>query len=121
MDLARSLGLKVAVASSSSEELIAAALDRLGLRGLDAVRSAAPETYGKPHPAVLLSTARELGLDPTACVVLEDSLNGVIAAKAARMRCVAVPEADQLEDPRFAIADVRLPSLERLAPEALLG
>lgn len=119
--LARSLGLKVAVASSSSGELIAAAMERLGIAGLDAVRSAEHEAYGKPHPAVLLSTARDLAVDPTECVVLEDSLNGVIAARAARMRCVAVPEPEQADDPRFAIADVKLRSLQELGPAALLG
>lgn len=118
---ARALGLKVAVASSSGDAVIAAALERLGLTGLDAVRSAEHEPYGKPHPAVLLTTAAELGVDPTECVVLEDSLNGVIAAKAARMRCVAVPEPAQASDPRFSIADLALGSLSQLTDAALIG
>jgi beta-phosphoglucomutase-like phosphatase (HAD superfamily) len=121
IELSRRLGLKVAVASSSSDELIAAALQRLGIAGLDAVRSAQHETYGKPHPAVLLSTARDLGVDPTQCVVLEDSLHGVVAARAARMRCVAVPEAAEAGDARFGIADVRLRSLAELDATVLLG
>ncbi len=102
-------GLRLAVASSSPERLIHVALFRLGLASaFGHVVSAEHERYGKPHPAVLLSTAARLGVPPEGCLVLEDSLNGVIAAKAARMRCIAVPEVD---DPRFALADVRLSSL----------
>ena len=55
-----------------------------------------------------------LGVAPTACLAIEDSLNGVIAAKAARMRCLAVPEAHARHDPRFALADLVLESLVQL-------
>jgi sugar-phosphatase len=44
--------------------------------------------------------------------VIEDSVNGVIAAKAARMLCVAVPEAEKQNDPKFSIADYQLKTLE---------
>lgn len=111
----RERGVRVALASSSPGALIDAVLERLSLVGaFDAVHSAQHEPYGKPHPAVYLSVVKRLGLDPMACVALEDSLNGVIAAKAARMRCVAVPDGPAVGDPRFALADCVLPSLERL-------
>jgi sugar-phosphatase len=105
---------KLALASSSPERLIEATLGKLGIRDVfDAVVSASSEPYGKPHPGVYLTTAARLGgVAPTECVAIEDSLNGVIAAKAARMRCVAVPER---ADARFAIADVVLSSLAGLA------
>jgi sugar-phosphatase len=45
----------------------------------------------------------------------------LLAAKAARMRCIVVPDAEQAEDPRFAIAEVKLRSLEALTAEALRG
>jgi sugar-phosphatase len=54
-------------------------------------------------------------------VVLEDSLYGVFAAKAARMRCVAVPEPAEAGDVRFAIADVTLRTLEGMSAAALIG
>ena len=54
--------------------------------------SAEWEPLGKPHPGAYLSTAAKLGVDPTACLAVEDSFNGAISAKAARMRVVAVPE-----------------------------
>ncbi len=62
-----------------------------------------------------------LGVDPQRCVALEDSVNGMIASKAARMRAIVVPEAENSRDPRFVLADVKLPSLQALTVEALLG
>jgi sugar-phosphatase len=110
---ARRAGLRTALATGSSFDLIDATLERLGLVGAFEVRcSAQSEPYGKPHPAVFLTTAARLGVDPTECVVLEDSLPGVIAAKAARMRCIAVPETTGPGRARFAVADVVLDSLE---------
>lgn len=112
VDACARAGLALALASSSPDRLIDATLDRLDLADRFAVRrSAQHETHGKPHPAVFLRAAGELGLPPTRCLVFEDSLNGVIAAKAARMTCVAVPEVD---DPRFCIADRVLRSLEEV-------
>lgn len=105
-------GLPLALASSSPRRLIDATLAHLGLEGrFGVIESAEDDRYGKPHPAVYLRTAEGLGVGPVRCLVFEDSLNGVIAAKAARMRCVAVPDAP---DPRFAIADLVLGSLTEL-------
>ncbi len=113
-------GLAVALASSSPMRLIDAVVDRLGIRAcFTCLQSAEHEPYGKPHPGVFLTTAARLGVDPTACLVLEDSLAGVLAGKAARMRVVAVPAREQYDDPRFAIADLRLPSLRALDDDAL--
>jgi sugar-phosphatase len=66
---------------------------------------------GKPHPGAYLSTAAKLGVDPTACLAVEDSFNGAVSAKAARMRVVAVPEPDALGSPRWGMCDAVLPSL----------
>lgn len=103
---------RTALASSSPHPIIDAVLDRFGIRDrFEVIHSADEEPYGKPHPAVYLTTAARLSVSPLACLALEDSLNGVLAAKAARMRCLAVPEGPAGADPRFAIADERLPSL----------
>jgi len=105
----------VGLASSSPTILIEAVLEVLGVRShFQVVHSAEGEAFGKPHPAVFLSAARKLGMDPTRCLVLEDSFAGVLAAKAARMKCIAVPEAGERGDPRFVIADRILGSLEEL-------
>jgi mannitol-1-/sugar-/sorbitol-6-/2-deoxyglucose-6-phosphatase len=114
--LAREHGHPIALASSSPTRIIRAALDRLGLSSaFDVVRSAESETHGKPHPAIFLRTAESLAVPPPACLVLEDSLTGVIAAKAARMTCLAVPEGHPNHDPRFVLADVVLGSLDALS------
>ena len=111
----RARGLRIALASSSAYRLIHAVTERLGLAGeFEVVYSAEEEAYGKPHPGVYLSTARRLGVAPAECAAIEDSFNGVLAAKAARMKCVAVPEPVQRRDPRFCIADAVLDSLADL-------
>ena len=109
-------GLRLALASSSAYRLIGAVTERLGLAGLfEVVYSAEDEEYGKPHPGVYLTTARRLGVAPAECLAIEDSFNGVLAAKAARMKCVAVPEPAQRREPRFVIADAVLDSLDDLS------
>jgi sugar-phosphatase len=112
LEFFRGRGVSVALASSSAYRLIRAVTERFGLADkFDCVYSAEEEEYGKPHPGVYLTTARRLGVAPSECLAIEDSFNGVLAAKAARMKCVAVPEHAQRRDPRFAIADAVLDSL----------
>jgi HAD superfamily hydrolase (TIGR01509 family) len=117
--LCRAHGAATAVASSSEHRLIRRVLDHFHLAGeFDGVRSAEDEAYGKPHPAVFLSAAADLGVAPDRCLVWEDAPAGVLAAKAARMACVAVPEPAERDRPAFAIADAVLGSLEE-ADDAL--
>jgi mannitol-1-/sugar-/sorbitol-6-/2-deoxyglucose-6-phosphatase len=105
-------GLSLAVASSSQYRLIEAALDHFDLRRRFAlVHSAEDETYGKPHPAVFLTTATELGVTPRHCLVWEDAPAGVLAAKAASMACIAVPEQGEGHHPAFGLADLVVDSL----------
>ncbi len=101
--------LPVALASSSSFRIINAALGKLNLQdAFSVMHSAESEKYAKPHPAVYIHTAEKLGISPVDCLAFEDSLPGVIAAKAARMTVVAIPEVAR---PQFAVADVQLHSL----------
>lgn len=105
-------GLRRALASSSPLVLIQAVVDKLGLVGqFELSVSAESEAFGKPHPAVYLTCAGRLGLPPAECVALEDSVNGLISAKAARMRVIAVPEAGHTGDSRFCLADAVVASL----------
>ena len=73
------------------------------------------------HPQVYLDCAARLSVSPMHCVALEDSVNGMIASKAARMRSIVVPEAENSRDPRFVLADVKLATLESLTLSDLLG
>jgi sugar-phosphatase len=117
---ARESGRRVALASSSPGLVIRATLERLGLgAAFDVVQSAETEPHGKPHPGIFLTTAARLGVAPTDCVVVEDSLTGVVAAKAARMACLAVPCDYPLHDARFVLADAVVSSLEDVSPALL--
>ena len=112
IELFRAKGYKLAIASSSAMRLIRACVHRLkGESIFDTVISAEHEEYGKPHPAVFIQAAKDLNVNPLDCLVLEDSMMGVIAAKAARMQCVAIPAPENFNNSKFAIADWKLHSL----------
>ncbi len=89
---ARGLGLGRACASSSSSGWVEGWLKRHGVHELfDVIVTRDDVSRVKPDPELFLLAAARLGLDPAECVVFEDSPNGMRAALAAGMRCVAVP------------------------------
>ena len=109
------------LASSSNRELIELALELLGVRDLFLATVSSEEVArGKPAPDVYLEAARRLDVEPAQAAAVEDSHNGIRAAKAAGMRVVAIPNrhfppgADAL-----AAADVVLESLDALTAEAI--
>jgi len=115
LDIVKGMDVQVALASSSSFEIIDTVIDKFNIRSyFDVVYSAEGEKFGKPHPAVYLTTAQKLNVSPQDCVAIEDSLNGVIAAKAAKMKCIAIPDKMQSQKKQFYIADMILNSLEEL-------
>jgi len=119
---ARAAGLVMAIASSSTPVLIEAVLEKLGLESTFAViRSAIEEDFGKPHPAVFLSTARLLGVEPDECVVIEDSVAGVRAARAAGMRVIAIPPGHLSDNAAYIEADLELASLNEITAEMLVS
>jgi HAD superfamily hydrolase (TIGR01509 family) len=102
---------RMAVASGSPEAGIRAALTRLEiLQHFQVVLSSESVERGKPEPDVFLAAARKLGSEPAACLVFEDSLAGVRAARAAGMTCFAVPS-----EARDEIANVAARSFASLA------
>jgi beta-phosphoglucomutase-like phosphatase (HAD superfamily) len=108
------LGLRLAVASSSPKRLIRAVLAMGGLADrFEVVHSAEDEVRGKPDPAVYLTTAERLGVSPDRCLAIEDSVSGVLAARAAGMASVAIPERPP-EGGSFAGADTVLGSVTDL-------
>lgn len=111
----------VAVASSAHGDVIDAALDATGLRDVfEVVVSSDEVEHGKPSPDVYLEAARRLGADPSACLVVEDSLNGVKAAVAAGMTVVLVPNRSVPPAPgSHDLADVVLERLVDLDPAAV--
>jgi HAD superfamily hydrolase (TIGR01509 family) len=115
----RQAGLRVAVASSADRVKIAANLRQIGLplETWDLVVTGEEVKVKKPAPDIFLDTAARLGLAPVQCVVVEDAVNGVKAAKAAGMRCIALAQTFAAEQLRAAdlvrpgIADVRVADL----------
>jgi mannitol-1-/sugar-/sorbitol-6-/2-deoxyglucose-6-phosphatase len=119
INAARDAGLRIAIASSSSHELIDAVVDRLGIEPLvDGVCSADDEILGKPDPGVYRSAARMLGFAPDECVAVEDSPAGVRSALAAGMLCVAVRPHGPL-GAEVSGAEVVLDSLVDFTPQLL--
>jgi len=88
------LGVPLGLASSAHPAAIDAALGALGIAGLlGAVVSSDEVAHGKPAPDVYLLAAHRLGVEPADCLVVEDSLNGVLAGRAAGMLVALVPNA----------------------------
>ncbi|MFJ3933192.1 HAD family hydrolase [Streptomyces sp. NPDC090029] len=108
-------GVPMAVASGSSRAAIEAVLAGTGLDDRLPVRVSAEEVArGKPEPDVFLEAARRLGVSPAACVVVEDAPPGARAARAAGMRCIAVPYIEGTSgDPAFRAADLLFPGGQR--------
>jgi len=90
LDCFKGMGLKQAVASSAPQANIDALLDELKIRGYFQAEAAGATLRGKPDPAVFLLAAQMLDVDPNNCLVIEDSIAGVEAAKRAGCQCVAV-------------------------------
>lgn len=111
------------LASSSNRPLIDLALELLGVHGLfRATVSSEEVARGKPAPDVYFEAARRLGVEPSRAAAVEDSHNGILSAKAAGLRVIAVPNAEFPPDgDALAAADVVLRSLGELTPEAVGG
>ncbi len=122
LQLCRTHGMKIGLASASPQLMLEHVLALFNLRHyFDAVASAEALPYSKPHPQVYLNAAAMLAVDPLNCVTLEDSFNGMIATRAARMRSIVVPAAEYRNDPRWSLANVRLDSLAHLTLQHITG
>lgn len=119
---AEELGLGLGVASSSSLAWVRGHLERLGVTAFVCVRGrdSVAEGRTKPAPDLYLSAAACLGVSPAEALAIEDSGVGLTAAKAAGLRCVAVPGALTLRND-FSAADLRLGSLAERTLDDVLG
>ena len=111
LDEADALGIRVGLASSSSDPWVIGNLTEHGIIGrFSAIRTRTQVARPKPAPDLFLAAAAALGADPSRCVALEDSMNGIRSAKDAGMFCVAVPNSltVQLD---LSAADLSVPSL----------
>jgi len=121
LDTLRRERWKVAIASSSRHVRVAEMVGRLGLAGrFDAIAGGDEVPHAKPSPDVYLLAASRLEVPPQACTALEDSAAGLRAAKAAGMRCIAVPS-HVTRSMDFSLADAVVPDLRHVTLHVLLG
>lgn len=113
---------KIGLATSSPPDLIHVVIDLLGIRDLlQAISSANDVMNGKPHPEVYLNCAKQLSVLPAQCICFEDSYNGMIAVKAARMKCVVVPSYKEKNKPVWEAADLKITTLQNFNELLLTG
>lgn len=112
--------VKIGLGTSSYDVLIKTVLGALNVQAsFDFVHSAEHEVYGKPHPAVYLTVAERLKVNPMRCLVIEDSLNGIISAKAAKMKVVCIPEKTHTPEPKLNLADFMFDDMTLLLNEIM--
>lgn len=120
LDFFKKRNFKLGLATSSPLRLVEVVTKKLDIKEyFDAFSSAETLPYGKPHPLVYLNCAQQLKSSPMQCLCFEDSFNGLISAKAARMKCVVVPVKDHQNDLKWKAADLQLMSLMDFNEELL--
>jgi HAD superfamily hydrolase (TIGR01509 family) len=122
----RRFSLRIALASSADAVKVRANLDQIGLPCplWDAVITGEDVQNRKPAPDIFLAAAGRLGIEPNQCVVIEDAVNGIKAAKAAGMRCVAVAQTfphQQLGEADLIREDIRAVTIRDLVGGAATG
>jgi HAD superfamily hydrolase (TIGR01509 family) len=110
-----SWGYRQAVASSAPPENVEALVDNLAIRKYFSALVTPGSLPGKPNPAVFLLAASQLGVNPADCVVIEDSIPGIEAAKRAGMHCIAVTTTNPPE--ALTQADIVVVNLDQLTAE----
>ena len=99
LEAAKSLGVKMAVATAAPVANMKFVLDGLDLRRFfDQITTAADVANGKPNPEVFLKSAQKLGVEPANCLVFEDAINGFEAAHRAGMKSVGIATVNSVED-----------------------
>jgi sugar-phosphatase len=120
VDFFRKRNYQLGLATSSPLSLVDVVLKKLNLQdSFHAIASAGELPHGKPHPQVYIDCANRLGVSPLQCIAFEDSFYGMIAAKAARMKCVVVPAVVDYDHPKWNVADLKLKSLSDFNEEIL--
>lgn len=114
-------GFKIGIGSSSVRRSIITALERFGIVDyFECIISGAELPESKPHPAVYLLCAQKLGVQPQACVVVEDATSGIMAAKAAGMKCIAFDNINSGKQD-LAEADIIVDSMTKVNAEMVQG
>lgn len=103
---------KIGLSTNAPYRLIPIVLGKLGIsQYFHGIHSSERETQGKPHPAVYLTTAKKLGIEPSRCIAFENSLSGIISASKAGMKAIAVLSSSDFEYDKYKIAHMKLSRL----------
>jgi mannitol-1-/sugar-/sorbitol-6-/2-deoxyglucose-6-phosphatase len=115
LEFLKSKNIKVGLATSSSNLLMNTVLEKLQIHSFfSTMHSAEFLEHGKPHPEVFLKCANELRINPNKCLVIEDSINGMVAAKAAFMQVIVIPEIENFSNKKFELADYKLKNMNEV-------
>lgn len=111
LDLWKSKDLPMGIASASSMAHIKAVVEKFSLnKYFQLIYSGDFEQYGKPHPGVYISACEKLKIDPVYSVAFEDSFNGMLSAKSARMKVVALLDEGQYNESKYDFSDLKIES-----------
>ncbi|MBN1118871.1 MAG: HAD-IA family hydrolase [Bacteroidales bacterium] len=120
LEFLKSTGLPVGIASGSSMAHIKTIIDRFDLKDyFNLIYSIDFERFGKPHPGIYISACKKLKIDPLYSIAFEDSFNGMLAGKAARMKVVAILDEEQHKTTRFDFIDLKIGTLAEFKQEQL--
>jgi len=122
LDFIKRNNIKIGLSTSSDHILIETILSKLEIRHFfDEIVSAQHLKYGKPHPEVYLTCAEKLNIHPMDCMVIEDSINGIVSAKAAQMNVIAIPDVEHINNVKFNIADGIITDLTQIKDFIILN
>jgi mannitol-1-/sugar-/sorbitol-6-/2-deoxyglucose-6-phosphatase len=112
LEFLKSKKFPVGIASGSSMVQIKSILDKFKINNyFKLVYSVDFERFGKPHPGVYISACKKLKIEPNFSLAFEDSFNGLIACKAAKMKAVALLDEGQINETKYDFADLKIESL----------
>ncbi|CDG21004.1 conserved protein of unknown function [Xenorhabdus poinarii G6] len=107
--------IKIGIASASPRSLILKIIEKCGIdHYFEYISSADDMPYNKPHPLVYLNAAEKMNVLPEECIGIEDSKTGMIAVKAASMKCVVIPNNSEYDDSYWDLADWKIKKLWEL-------
>ncbi len=108
-------GYKLGLASSNNKKTVEAIVDKFKLNNyIKVISSGEDVSNGKPNPEIFLTTAKKMNLNPKDCIVIEDAENGVIAAKKAGMKCIAL-KGSNIGHQDLSSADIIIESFRELS------
>lgn len=112
LDFFHQKSLRIGLATNAPARLIPVVLNKLGIsQYFHCTCSSEYEIQGKPHPAVYLTTAKKLKVNPSQCIAFEDSLSGIISARQANLKTVVVPHQSEFTNKKYNLSHLKISRL----------